>query len=534
MLESFVKRQKNKRLQKAKELVQKGLSQLVQKAYKQATISLTLALEELEEEVAPLLEDEFDRLLVTGKLEAIRAVGLVLLKTRPKDADLLNMMGNYARKLREVKEANHFYRQALKVNKSHQFAFSNLAASLANVDLFDEQIEKVMAMFQENNSYYLPEFKNGVVLSGEEDYEETCEKLRKAIKENWRNRSIMEGKIVLQNDIFNLGLYALTNGDAELAYENFEKLLKQKSTISELNMLLALTKTLHHSSLQESINMLVEQVKDDPQNRLINGNLGLLFRRAGNKLLAMKHFLICYDQLKQYDGFFTHGALVRAANRKYKERHFKKALQLFKIATKDSEDFDLWEKLANLQYQLKDINGALQSYKKVVSFAPDSAEARHKLNLIYNSYVKKAEELEAANKPQQAAVIYERALQIERSPKILKSTAAIYKSLRQFDKAEDLLHESHLIKTKEKNQELEVRRQSLINKGKEHTKRQEFTAAIEQLENAARIKLDKDVFMYLAHIYKGLKRKRALQDLINRWDQITQSEAVKLSNVEAD
>ena len=117
----------------------------------------------------------------------------------------------------------------------------------------------------------------------------------------------------------------------------------------------------------------------------------------------------------------------------------------------------------------------------------------------------------------------ERALLIERTSDLLDETAKTLKILKNFEKAEVLLEESRELKEKEKTTELEKERETYILKGKEYSKRKEFTLAIENLEKASKIRLDKDVFMYLAHIYKGLKRTRALQNLINRWNQALQT-----------
>jgi len=43
--------------------------------------------------------------------------------------------------------------------------------------------------------------------------------------------------------------------------------------------------------------------------------------------------------------------------------------------------------------------------------------------------------------------------------------------------------------------------------------------------------MDKDVFVYLAHIYKSLNRPRMLRSLVDRWQMMNISEAPDLSQL---
>lgn len=517
MLETFTRRQKNKKQSKTDEVLTRGFALIEKKEYKQATIELTLALEEGAGELLPLLEQKFEEYVKANHNEAIRSIGLVLLKKRPNDHELLNLLGNTSRRLNEAKEANHFYRQALKVKGSYLKAFCNLAASLANVDKFDEAVQESLSRFEAGTDYFLPEYKNSIKLRNPDDFDQTCAELRKAIKENWKSQSIDEGRLTLQKDIFNLGLYALSKKKTELALENFEKLKKQQSRLEHLEMLIAISRELDGEDIQESINDLKRLLKEDPKNRYLNGNLGMLYKKAGNQLQSYKYFLICSSLLEQSEGFFSMRALVRFADEKMKEGDFKKALSLYKTASAELQDEMSWQKLGDLYYKIGENSDAIAAYKRVLEINPRSAVVRTRLKHIFTQLVEKAESLKNEKKFQQAVVIMERALKIERPPDLLEETAKTYKILRDFSTAERLLSECETTREKLKQKTLEKERQEFIVKGKEYSKRKDFTKAIEYLERASRIKLDKDVFLYLAHLYKGLKRTRSLQELMNRW-----------------
>ncbi len=47
---------------------------------------------------------------------------------------------------------------------------------------------------------------------------------------------------------------------------------------------------------------------------------------------------------------------------------------------------------------------------------------------------------------------------------------------------------------------------------------------MESFELAFRMKLDKDVFVYLATIYKAMKRNEEMQHLLERWNKMVEHE----------
>ncbi len=515
---------KNKKQNKSTELVHKGFILIERKEYKQATIDLTLALEENSDSFLTQLDQKFEEYKKKNDFEAMRAIGLVILRKRANDPELLNTIGNCSRRLNDPKQANHFYRQALKINTSFLTAFHNLAASLANVEKYDSEVAESLGRFSKTNDFVLPDYQNNLIISDTEDFETTCKKLKTAIKENWRNQSISEGQKILQNDIYNLGLYALSRKNIELAVENFQKLKQQRSMIQYLDMLLEMADHYKKKDPKVALPRFQELLKKSPDDRYLNANLAVLYKETGNALQANKYFLICGDLLEKTAGFFSFQSLLKAAEHKFEEKDYKTALDYYQKLSLEIDTVNLWERLGDLHLKMQNNSEAVHAFNRILRLSPNSKPARQKLHQLYNQYLDSAHALVKEKKYSHASVIIERALQIERPPELLEEAAKIYKILKESDKAKELLEESRKVQDVKKNLELEKERQSFIIKGKEYTKRKEFTLAIENLEKASRIKLDKDVFMYLAHIYKGLKRTRALQDLMNRWHRLNNSQ----------
>ena len=117
-----------------------------------------------------------------------------------------------------------------------------------------------------------------------------------------------------------------------------------------------------------------------------------------------------------------------------------------------------------------------------------------------------------------------KALGIYRYPETVKKAAAIYGQLKQSDKEEQYLDEYKGMMEEVKNAETEKERQKLISDAKVCMKTKNYLKAIQHLESALRMKVDKQVFMQLAGIYKGLRKTEDLQGLVSRWEKMVEHE----------
>jgi tetratricopeptide (TPR) repeat protein len=120
--------------------------------------------------------------------------------------------------------------------------------------------------------------------------------------------------------------------------------------------------------------------------------------------------------------------------------------------------------------------------------------------------------------------MFERALRVKRIPETVKQTIAVYKLLKDFVKVEELTLEYEEMQKREKEKENEKVRQEYIRNGKISLKRRDYKQAIESFELAFRMKLDKDVFVFLATIYKAMKRTEEMQGLLQRWNKMVEHE----------
>ena len=145
----------------------------------------------------------------------------------------------------------------------------------------------------------------------------------------------------------------------------------------------------------------------------------------------------------------------------------------------------------------------------------------------------RAEDFFHKAKYQAAASTYEKALRIIRPPETIKQAASVYKVLKNTQRFESLTQEYEEILQKERDEKNEKERKEYIKMGKLHIRRKNYKQGLELLETAFRMKLDKDVFVLLASIYKSLKRKDEMQDLLNRWNKMVEYDE-KMKKFEKD
>ncbi|MBU3916847.1 hypothetical protein KKA14_15050, partial [bacterium] len=293
MLKSIKKNRELKTHQKTEELIRKGVLLLEGKLYKQAMIEFQNAFELEPRFVSERLQKEFNDANGVSDFEAALSIGLVLIKMKKDDYELANTLGNCARRQKNYKQANNLYRHSLKLKKNYVNAFYNLAASMGKVDKYDQDIKDSLRVFETVKDYILPEYygntnfivdlieelseknesskaerisnlqleiaqkeQEGEINEAEKlkhnlkleekagkvpTFEQICDHIKKQIKQMEENLSD-EDRNEYHGLIYNLGLYALSKGDPEVALECFQNLQSLKASFKYLNMYIAIAK----------------------------------------------------------------------------------------------------------------------------------------------------------------------------------------------------------------------------------------------------------------------------------------------------
>lgn len=574
----LIKSLKKSRIQKSHlktdELIKKGLSLLDGKLYKQAMIEFQNAYELEPTYASSQLQKQFDEAVAVSDHEAALSIGLILIKVNKTDHHLANTLGNCARRQKNYKQANNLYRHALKIKKNYMDAFYNLAASMGKVDKFDNEVRESLKIFEKINDFIFPEFvgnKDVVKTINEElieknrqlradkmaemqqaieekeaegeiheadklkfefnklkqakdtpTHEQVCDYFRKMIK-NLEEDVSEDGKEEYHSTMYNMGIYALTKKDPDTALEAFENLKNQKVNFKYLDMFFAIAKT-YLGDVKSAIEIFVEGLGAEQNNRFFNVNLGLMYRKAGNRLLSTKYLTIGASLLEKSDGLYHLSDLTRIADENLEAGNLKKALKLYRIVVEETDDPNVWSSMGEIYMTQEKYEDAIQTYREILRIDPKSKHAELQLREIHNIYRIKGEAFYRDSKFKAAATFYERALRVLRDHETIKETITVYKLMKNHQKVEELTEELEQIQQQLKEEENEKRRQEHIRNGKISLKRKDYKQAIESFELAFRMKLDKDVFVYLATIYKALKRNEEMQILLERWNKMVEHE----------
>lgn len=574
MLSSLARSRELRAQQKASEIIQNGLQLVRKKLFKQATLQFNNAFKINADITGVTLDKHYKRFKHGGNHEATLAIGLILLKIRRDDYKLANVLGNCSRRQGEYKQANELYRHALRKKRNFHLAYYNLAASMGKVDRFDSEVKTAVERFTPAQRFILPDYqispefvvkiinkltkikqiakekrirklieqrlereaKNELLqvhrlthLLEEEEhtpptpsYEDVSKYLRLMIKQG-DGKQGEEDLLQQQKYIYNFTLYALDNEDGKTALEQLDQLQEKGAKFDFLEMMRALANVMI-KQVNEGTKLLISLLGTSQSNRFYNVNLGLVYRRLGNHLLSFKYLAIGSVLLEKSQGLYKLSDLVIAADEHFDAARHQKALQLYKVVVSEDENANACEKIGRIYIQLEKLEDATKAFRALQKIEGKAKLAIDYLYQIHDYYFSEAEDLFRDRKYKAAVLRFEKAMAVLRLPETLKRAAAVYTVLRDKKRSVELLEECEEIKERLREEEQERLRQNYVLQGKKFRKLNRLQKAVEYFELAFRLKLDKDVFMYLAYLYKSMNKADDLQDLLNRWNKMVELE----------
>lgn len=571
-LPNILKQQQIKRLENQVDgMLARGLRFLRGDLVEQASKEFLLAFEKLPgyfaEEIEPALNDYLQK----EDYEKALLIGLIILKVKTDDYRLANTIGNCARKLKKYKQANNLYRLAMRANKDFNQAFYNFAASLAKVEKFDLEVQDLVEKYIYSEHFFLPAFLpesrviddladeltyqnrgrqveevrqliekehnlelNGDISSAEEvekkiierqkrsnkpGYEQITEVLKFRAKKAERDfgTSVSEREnVTWQYHIYNLGLFAFQNEDISLAQKCFKELKNEHSKLPNVKMLNALIYELR-GHRDEAIADLFEQLKQNNKDRFVNINLGLIYHRANNRLLTYKYLVTGSFLLEKSEGLFSLEDIFQLADETLRQGGLNRSLNLFQLIVEESDNTNAWAKIGDIYWQMLETEDSIKAYKEILRIDPDSKLGYSRLRKIHDNYCQKATNFTEGSKFSLAVLEYDKALNVLRVTETLKKASEAYKVVQKSAISLNLQMEYQEAVANELKEKQETLRLRLIKKGKESLRAKKIQPAIKCFEQAFDMKVDKDVLMFLAYIYRNLKRKEALNHLLKRW-----------------
>ncbi|MDT8446441.1 MAG: tetratricopeptide repeat protein [bacterium] len=275
---------------------------------------------------------------------------------------------------------------------------------------------------------------------------------------------------------------------------------------------------------EDPIDQMTQMVRDDPNDRYYNINLGVMLNIEGNKLMAYKHFLVGGVLLERSDGIYRREDIFKAAVEYFETEQYKKALKLLKPLSEEEKNSQVLWYIGRIYLRRNKWDEAVEAFKKIQEINPKSVLAQQELQMAHDHFYQAGEDYFDEGKYKAAVGQFEKALNVVRPPETIKRTAAVYRVLRNKPRAAELQREYDQIQEEEKKGEMERIRQEYIVQGQAFLKQKVFHKAIHNYELAFRMKVDKDIFMILAYLYKSLNQKDNLQHLVQRWNKMVEFE----------
>ena len=526
------------------EVLQKGFLLLRGKLMKSASVEFQKALGLDPQGAKTGLGQQFARLIKLGSFEEALNLGRVLLELEPKNYVVLNHLGNCARHLKLREQADRFYQRCYQLKPDYTKAHLNFGANAAKLEAYDQEIEEFLARWIPGRNLRLPPYqgdtelietvKRNLATAGKpQDPATIQEALSERVKTNWRNSPPDLVQKVIQSDNFNLALFAFENGDFAKAAEIFCRLSNQKSSMPEVATLCALSKFQMDPS-GENFLALEQLGASQPYNRALNQNLGLICLKAGKPLEGYRYLCTAAQLLSRSQGLYTVEEILSQGDDLFLADQKKEALGLYEEACLIQERPEIRAKMGDVYKSLEDHDQALVCYQKMRELDPNGELTRTLLQEVHDGYLKRAETAMEEKKFQNALEDNVRAERILRQLETLKQRVRILGVLNRNGEVEKLQEEINRMRIQKEQAEIEGRRQSLILQGKQFYRAKDYLKAAKALEDALAMKKDKDVFMLLAGIYKGLKHTRALNALLFKWKSMPEPALEVEEEVEAE
>lgn len=568
MFESFKKSLVDRQEEEIQGHLSKGRTHIEGKMFNQALIDFNKALDIDRELVYPKLIEMLEEFSASGNVEGALSVGLNLLQDDPKNAELANKLGNFAREARDFKQAAELYKHAIRADKKFNLPIYNLAACHARIPKYDDQAVDAVHNFDKVESYIFPDYLGGppimeqatevILQKKESEHEIKVQQLEEQILDHTRSGETEEaGKLEIEKEslnanrgqvtaddmhayfdelimedsgnmythMYNHGIYCLNIADHEMALEQFVEIgkAKLKMKLEYLPLCISLAKAMS-GNLDGAIKDIVKMLGANRYNRYYNANLGLMYRQKGEKLLSYKYLGLASFLLEKSEGLYSLHDLEVAADDKMEKGRFKDALQLYTVIVSESDNVKAWQQIGEIHLKQNHFVEAIPPFLKLQKIDPDSEVAKAKLGELYQFFMGKGDELFTERKFKPCATNIEYALQIKRDIPGIEKAISAYQQLQNKEKVKAFRLEIEEIKEAEKEKQKQAEIQQHIDQGHELLKQKNYLKAAESFEAAYRMQRNQDIFLLLIKIYKGMHKEDLIQDLIHRRNQMIEYE----------
>lgn len=424
---------------RAKELWDRAIRYFEGKLYNRALKDLQEAIE-----LNPAyLQEAIDLMQVfsaQGSDEQALSVGFALLKMEPKNAELMNKLGNSLRKLNSHAKAKKLYTMALKVNPQYTEAKYNLAASSFRIATADSELlrqTREVEGYTEPRRYGFEGSRAGFftvpnqVLDEEEDKHHKKqadgeEEEQPELSDEDRKHVMDEMIAELKRDLeaapgsweaeYNLALMYDLAGYGEQAIQHYQEAVRidPNNRYSANNLGAALMT--HKQDYEGAEGILLKNLDHHPFDRTTVLNLAVLYRTTQKSFQRLKYYVYLGDLLAKSLGEFETGAAEAYAEDLFARRKYLEAIPIFENLALEKQQPYWFEKLAVMYYNQKKEDKLVSTWKRLLKIVPDHEEAHKKLTEMAQDYEKQAREKGEKGSRHQAISLMVKAVKIEETP----------------------------------------------------------------------------------------------------------------------
>ena len=501
-----------------------------------------------------------------GNPDGIISLGVNVLQMDPKNVELANILGNTYRKKHDWKQAKNMYHYCLKHDPDFKYAFYNLAASVAKLEVADGTAVSAIDEFEKMSDFVLPDIKEGldkliemqqnfvndpeevsedggagkqedtgeipvdgskeddkteVKADDEKDGDESSDETNKInpsqtfkyIVSNLEAESKEE-----KEACFTLGIYCLQQRIGDIAQRLFKRLLMREKGNVDLRCFLVLAISLDGDT-NKAIKTFQGILGSNPNHRYTNVNMGILLKRKGMIQQSRVCFFTTFKLLERSKGNYDVSAILEKAEKLYEEGHEKKAIEIYEPLVPEITSEELLNKIAQYNVEKKLWDNAFEIFRRILHINRQNKEAREGIKSIHAAYLMVSGNYLKKKDPKNALLAIDKALNIAASKNLIQKAISLNRILKNENRTIELEKMLEAFKKKE----IKGKVQEKISLAEEAETKGNFKEAISYYEQAIRIEPQNSTLKKLVDLCVRIKRPDLAEKVTNWFNKYQHS-----------
>lgn len=305
----------------------------------------------------------------------------------------------------------------------------------------------------------------------------------------------------------------------ELVRQLLLTLKVENSSLYYPDMLLAIISYIQ-GDLEEAVKNFEPLLEKDANNRFYNVNLGLLYLASKNKRMGFKHLLVGWKSIRQFEGKFQILDLIELAKKKQENQEFTKAIQLYKVILRETDDPKIHEEMGQTLMNLKAWDEAISVFQRILGEDRQNKMAQNALDRIYATLMENGDKALECKHFRETLDFYKKAIAIHKTVENMKQLASVYKAMGKLEEHTACLNEISQLELQAYRAENRKKWKEVVDKAHKLLMAKKYTESFKLYEHSFEILPDKKTYVYLCKVYQKMKYFKALEKLTEKWMMI--------------